>query len=193
MALSGMFAKTPFELIGADGAIKGRGLAQFDSAKIFIYDAMLPILVGDEIRRRLPNGVDEAFEVLDPVFYDNSGLIAPHFEVAVRRKGTFDHHKGGNLSIAFTGDNARVNVGSADNSINIVNKDNVFGNLTDAIDKGVSAVDHKAILIEAVKEMENAKGSSSFAAAYQKFVGLTADHIGVVAPFLAPLAAMIGG
>ncbi|MDO7837101.1 hypothetical protein Q4610_18820 [Sphingobium sp. HBC34] len=51
----------------------------------------------------------------------------------------------------------------------------------------------KAILVEAVKEMEKAKGTGRFVAAYQKFMGLIADHQGVITPFHPALARFMAG
>jgi len=193
MPFGGLFAKTDFELVGPDGSVRANGKAQFDGGTIMIWDANLQIFTGDEIRRRLPSGADEAFEVVDPQFFDGFGAISPHYEVKVRRKGTYPHGSGGNYSITVTGENARVNLHSTDNSTNTVNNSGVFADLIGAIEGSVQDASEKAVLIEGVKEMEKAKGTNGFAAAYSKFVGAAANHIAVITPFLPALSGFLAG
>jgi hypothetical protein len=40
--------------------------------------------------------------------------------------------------------------------------------------------------------MKNEKGKTGFVQAYQNFIGLAADHIGVITPFLPALTSLIG-
>lgn len=187
MAFGNMFANTDFELVAPDGSVRGRGKAQFDGNTVMIHDSNLQIFTGDEIRRTLPSGVDEAFEVIDPVFYGSIAALA-HFEVKVKRKGTFPHNTGGNYNIAVTGDNARVNIGSTDQSTNTVTNSGVFGRMIETVESAVNNDGDKEAIISAIKDMELHKGTSGFAKAYQHFIGITADHIGVLSPFLPALA-----
>lgn len=185
--------KSDFEIVSPEGDVRSTGKGVFSGAKVVVFDDKLLVFAGDEIRRTLPNGADETFTVVDPVFYNRMSAIPAHFQIDVRRKGTFPHGKGGYYNITVSGENARVNIGSTDNSTNVVNNSGVFADLINAIEGGVENVEQKAVLVEAVKDMEKAKGTGGFAASYAKFMGLAADHIGVVTPFLAPLASMIGG
>ncbi|EQB32540.1 hypothetical protein [Sphingobium ummariense] len=184
--------KSEFEVISPDGEVRSTGKGIFTGNKVIVFDEKLLVFEGDEIRRRLPNGADDTFTVVDPKFFPKMTSIPANFQIDVRRKGTFPHGKGGNFSIAVTGDNARVNIGSTDNSSNVVNNSGVFADLITAIEGGIENVEQKAVLVKAVKDMERAKGTGGFAAAYAKFIGLAADHIGVITPFVGPLAAMIG-
>lgn len=186
------FPHSDFEVVSPQGQVRATGSGIFADNTIVVFDDKLLVFAGDEIRRSLPNGADEAFTVLDPQFYPETFGVEPHYQIEVRRKGTFPHHSGGHFNITVSGENSRVNIGSTDNSTNVVNNSGVFTDLINAIESGVGNADKKAILVEAVKDMERANGTGGFAAAYAKFMGLAADHIGVITPFVGPLAAMIG-
>lgn len=94
------------------------------------------------------------------------------------------------MNIAVTGDNARVNIGSTDNSTNTVNQGALFSDVVAAIERGVPG-EHGAVLIEAAREMERTQGTPDFAGAYQRFVGLAADHMTLLIPFLPALTALL--
>jgi hypothetical protein len=160
--------------------------------EIVIPDASVAIQPGDEMRRSLPNGTDEAFEVVDPQFFEETLGIEPHFQVKVRRKGMFPHQMGGNFNINVSGPNSRVNVGSTDNSTNLVGSTAVFGELQNAISNRVSDETERSKLLSAVRDMEQSHGGSGFLAAYQRFMASAADHMGVVGPFLPALASLLG-
>ena len=148
------------------------------------------VFSGDEIRRRLPNGADEVFEVVDPKFYGKMTSIPAHFQIDIRRKGLFPHGKGGHMNITVTGVNARVNIGSTDNSTNTVNHGALFADIIAAIERDLPN-DQRGVLIEAVRDMERTQGTGGFAGAYQRFVAVAADHFSLVAPFLPALTALM--
>jgi hypothetical protein len=156
-----------------------------------VPDASVVIHPGDEMRRSLPNGTDETFEVVDPRFHDETFGIKPHFQVKVRRKGAFPHHTGGHFNITMSGANARVNLGSTDNSTNLVGSAAVFGDMTSAITNGISDAAAREELLRAVKEMRNSRGGGGFLGAYQRFMALAANHMEVIAPFLPALAGLL--
>ncbi len=183
------FKTDPSTIIAPDGSIRSTPQAQFTGSLIIIQGANVVVLPGDEIRRKLPNGTEEAFNVIDPVFYNEH--FGPHFQIKVSRKGAFPPHTGGNYSVNVTGPNARVNIGSHDQSTNI-NAGDVFGDIAAALESGVQDQQKRDTLIEAVEEMKRQQGKTGFIHAYQKFVGLAADHIGLISPFLPALTNLIG-
>ncbi|OJV31635.1 MAG: hypothetical protein BGO24_05525 [Sphingomonas sp. 67-36] len=103
----------------------------------------------------------------------------------------------GQLNGSFsTGDaigaNARVNIGSNDHSINRANDCSVFRD----IEMAAEAIDDRQIraaILSANREMERASSASTFVGAYQKFIGLVADHMGVFGPMLPALTALLAG
>lgn len=186
------FPKSKFEIIGSDGDVRTT-VEAIDGGDntIVVPDPTVVIHPGDEMRRSLPNGTDETFEVVDPRFQDQFHGIPAHFQVKVRRKGTFPHHTGGNLSITMSGPNSRVNIGSTDNSKNVVGNISVFNDLRTAISNGVSDEEDRRKLLAAAEDMEHQHGSGGFLGAYQRFMSIAADHLGVLGPLLPAVSALL--
>lgn len=90
-----------------------------------------------------------------------------------------------------TGQNAKINNHSHDQSTNVAIGGDVFGGLKTALQAGVSDPQQLSQMLAAVDDMKQKQGGAGFAAAYQKFVAVCADHIGIVAPFLPALTGMI--
>ena len=93
----------------------------------------------------------------------------------------------------FTGDNARQNNHSTDNSTNTVVRGNLFGDLKASINAEVADELERQQLVAAVEEMEASRGTGRFAAAYGRFISLAANHMQLVQPFLEGLTGMLSG
>lgn len=186
------FPHDDLDLVSGDGKVRARtsGIVADDS--ITIWDEKLVIGPGDELRRALPNGTDETYEVINPVFQQAFHGIPAHFQVKVRKKGTFAHATGGNYSISVTGQNPRVNIGSHDSSTNIAVEGGTFARLRAAL-AGIEDDGERADLLGALQGMEQAAGKEQLAPAYQRFIAAAANHMTVVAPFLPALGQMFGG
>jgi hypothetical protein len=179
------------EIISSTGDLITTTKAAILPQKIVVFDTSIAINVGDEVRRRLPSGQDEAFEVTDPTFFQKFHDTNAHYQLKYRRKGTFPHGAGGNYTFHVSGNNTRVNIASRDQSTNVVVKGDVFGNLETALRGGVQDAGKLNELLEAIEQMRREQRKPGFALAYQKFVSICADHIGIVAPFLPALATFI--
>ena len=81
--------KSDIDIVDTGGIVRHRTKAVLDAKVALISDTSLVIDVGDEIRRTLPNGREEAFEVLDPVFYKAFHGIPDHYQVRSEGKGLF--------------------------------------------------------------------------------------------------------
>jgi hypothetical protein len=78
------------DIVAPDGSVRSSPQALFaDANLITIEGKQTVVLPGDEIRRVLPNGTDETFEVIDPVFY-NTGIMSPHFQIKVSARALFN-------------------------------------------------------------------------------------------------------
>ncbi|GAB4072296.1 hypothetical protein KHC28_01400 [Ancylobacter sonchi] len=186
------FPQDKIDIVGQDGTTKHSTLGLFQgSAKVIVPDTSVAIEVGDEIRRILPNGMDEAFDVTDPVYRRGLHSIPDHYQVAIRRKGTFAHRQGGNYTFNVSGPNARVNFHSTDQSTNIVADRAVFGALRDAIATGIASEEERTRITAAVDAMDDAAGSANFVAKYQEFISSAASHMTIVAPLLPALTAWL--
>lgn len=67
----------------------------------------------------------------------------------------------------------------------------LFFNLRSKIQELEISEDRKVELTESVDSMEKSRGTGDFLGAYQKFMSVAADHLGVLAPFLPALAALL--
>jgi hypothetical protein len=81
--------------------------------------------------------------------------------------------------------------GTADNTSNAPIGGDPFSDLKKALTENVREADLRARLLASVDDMRALQGQSEFAAAYQRFVALSAGHVGLVAPYFAKFAAMI--
>src|SRR5581483_2781027 len=120
------FPKSQLQIIAPDGTVRSTETGIMSSKSVTIPNEAAVIHVGDEIRRKLPNGIEEAFEVVDPVYHSHFHGIPAHYQVKIRRKGSFPSGTGGHYTVTVSGANARVNIGSHDHSHNIATNDHVF-------------------------------------------------------------------
>lgn len=93
-------------------------------------------------------------------------------------------------SVAFHlhGVNSRVNIGSVDNSTNVLNEEQLFEKLTAALEAGVRAEEERKHLLEGVEGLRQEAKKEGFYRRYSEFVALAANHIQLVMPFLPALA-----
>lgn len=187
------FPHSESRIVAPDGTVRSTAQGIFTGKQVVVFDSSLVVFAGDEIRRSLPNGTEEAFEVIDPKYFEQMHSIPAHFQIDVRRKGTFEAGKGGNFSIHVSGNNARVNVNSTDSSTNIVNSGDFFGELAAAVQEKVPDEVERSEIIRTVALMKEAEGKPGFTQAYREFMGVAADHLGVILPFLPALSAMLQG
>ena len=96
--------------------------ASVQSKKIFINRSDILIETGDLIQRKMSNGGEETYEVIDPGFQEGFGAIEAHYHMTHRKHG-LPEAKAAVHSITYniSGPNARVNNHSTDNSVNTVN------------------------------------------------------------------------
>ncbi len=96
------------------------------------------------------------------------------------------------LTINVSGQNARFNVASIDNSINTASSSDVtvFEQVRKAIAEQIPGGENTAPLAK-LHELEKAVNTPSYAARYKEFMQTAADHVTVLAPFLAALASFL--
>lgn len=96
--------------------------ASVQSDKIFISGTTLLIESGDLIQRRMSNGGEETFEVIDPGFHEKFRSIPAGYQMTVKKLGIPEAKAAiQNNTFNITGHNARINQHSIDNSTNIAN------------------------------------------------------------------------
>ena len=90
--------------------------------KIIIDRSDIVIETGDLIRRKMSNGGEETYEVIDPVFYEKFNGLPAHYQIDVIKLGVPQAKKAiQNITFNISGKNARLNQNSVDLSTNIVN------------------------------------------------------------------------
>jgi hypothetical protein len=100
--------------------------ASVDGNRIYMEAGSFPITRGDMLVRRMSNGQEERYEVLDPGFQEKHSRIPAHYQMKIKNLGlpeaaptvasvTNNYH--------LIGNNSRVNHHSTDNSTNLVHTD----------------------------------------------------------------------
>ena len=177
------------DIVAPDGTVRCRVIGYYGGSQFVIDDMKVDVRPGDEIRRMLPNGNEEAFTVLDPKFF--KGHFGPHYQVRVGRNGTFPRHTGGNYNVHVSGSNSRVNIGSTDQSTNTVVNGNLFNTLRKALGEGIDDETEREKLTELVSQVEAAHDQKSFVASYQALIASAANHMTIITPFLPALAEIL--
>jgi hypothetical protein len=108
-------------LIKRDGTTVDGIKASVQSKNIFIMRNGLLIETGDLVQRKMSNGGEETYEVIDPGFHEKLHRIPAGYHMVVRKLG-IPEAKSAIQSVTFhvTGDNARINQNSVDQSINVI-------------------------------------------------------------------------
>jgi hypothetical protein len=156
--------------------------ASVQGNKIFIHDINLPLEETDKIYRKLPNGLLEAYVISDTGFIsDPFGGSLSHFEVKVQKEKSIAESQYKQIILNLR-DNARININSTDNSINVLNADDVFNELR----KEIESIKNEMVKNNALKtlsKMELVKNKPDFTGLYMKFMGILADHL-TIAPVI---------
>lgn len=96
--------------------------ASVQSKEIFIQRSDILIETGDLIQRKMSNGGEETYEVIDPGFHERHGSITAGYQMTHKKLGLPEAEKAvQNITYNISGPNARVNNHSTDNSTNVVN------------------------------------------------------------------------
>lgn len=108
-------------VLKADGQRIDDIRAAVQSGRIDIMRSDFLLESGDLILRKASNGAEETYRVLDPGFREKFGAIPAGYGARVANLG-IQEAEGAVRSITYniTGNNARVNHGSVDNSVNVV-------------------------------------------------------------------------
>ena len=181
-------------LVKADGRRYPDIRAAVDPETIFIDDSSIPIEEGDFIERQLPNTLVETYSVLDRGFYARTGGIGAHYQSRVRKLTTIEaERKRDQMVIKVQGHNARVNIGSVDNSTNTVGMtgEQLFGELRKVIVEQIEDAAARASLLAAVDGMQAEQQKPGFLSHYQNFVVSAANHVTILGPFLPALTRLL--
>lgn len=112
------------DLLKSDGTKKTGLKASVQKNKVFMDANGVLVEPQDLIMRRMSNGAEETYRVIDPGFHESFHGIKAHYQMEVHKLG-LPEAKSAVQSITYniTGNNARVNQNSIDNSTNLVQID----------------------------------------------------------------------
>ncbi len=158
-------------------------------------DVSVPLEEGDFIERVLPNGMKEVYEVVDRGYYSGGGGIPDHYQARVQKTTTPpSRYQQAITHINISGTNARLNLGSTDNSTNVVRTgetEAVFSQLTSIIQTQIASADERAALLAQAEQMQKTAGAAGYTRAYQDFIQLAANVITIFAPLLPALTSLL--
>lgn len=177
-------------LIKPDGRRFEKIMANVQPTSIFISDPDLPIEEDDIIERPLQNGLVERYVVIDRGFWD-TGHMPAHYQCKVKKEAAVKKAAAsGAVIYNIYGHNSKVNIHSTDNSVSIVDAvpEELFTRLHNVIQEKIQ--DNQKIL-EVVRAMQQNIGRPTFLDKYQEFIGLTANVMTIVGPFLPALTQLI--
>lgn len=128
--------------------------ASVQSDKIFIQGTEPLIEIGDLIRRKMSNGAEETFRVLDPGFHEKFHSIPAGYQMRVVKLGVPEAAKAiQNITYNITGHNARLNQNSVDNSTNVVSVNPDVVELLVALRSEISRMDLSPEQMRAASEL----------------------------------------
>lgn len=188
------FARDTVLLKKQNGDVISDIKANVQKNRIHIHDNTLPIEEGDRLVRILPNGLEESYIVIDRGYREKFHSIDAHYQCQVQKESSMQYEKWvSSITNHFYGANSRVNIGSTDNSSNVVNinKENIFDELRTVINEKISSEKDSMILLGLVGDMEEAKGTPSFIEKYKDFMESAANHMSVLSPLLPALAQIL--
>jgi len=184
------------DLLKTNGA-KVSGLrASVQRDKVFMDANGLKIEPQDLLIRRMSNGAEEIYRVIDPGFHEAFHGIKAHYQMSVRNLTTPEAKAAvQNITVNITGHNARVNQNSVDNSTNFVQIDaravQYIAALRDEIAKSQLSEAQKVEANEIVDEVDNAfsSGKPKKSVVTAMLSGL--PHLANIATIAASIAALL--
>ena len=92
-----------------------------------------------------------------------------------------------------SGPGGRLNVNSTDNSVNVVSisEGDVFPRLRQEIEANVIDPAKRQEIVAKLDELEQSRGTPTYAARFRDFIAVTADIVTIIGPFIQPLTTLI--
>lgn len=185
------------DLLKSDGTKRTGLKASVQKSKVFMDASSVLVEPQDLIIRRMSNGAEETYRVIDPGFHEDFRGIKAHYQMEVHKLG-FPEAKSAVQSTTYniTGNNARVNQNSIDNSTNAVQIDARAIEYIDVLRKEIggsnlSALD-KAEANEVIDEVDNAFRSGNPKRPVVTALLKALPHVANVASIVSALAGLVG-
>jgi hypothetical protein len=167
MAFSSMMTDT-IDVLKKSGVVVPDIKASVQSTGIFIVGVPAGLLVepNDLVRRRMSNGAEETFLVVDPGFHEKFGGIPASYQMKVRKLGLPEAQRAiQHLTVNMSGHAARFNHQSVDHSTNVVTINTTLGNhlqdLRTEIQQAPLTEGEKVAALEIVEAIEDQVASGA--------------------------------
>jgi|SRR6266568_4191746 len=181
------------DLLKKDGTRVVDLKASVQRTKIYMDAGKVLIESGDLIQRRMSNGAEETYRVVDPGFYEAFHGIPANYQMEVQKLGVPEAKQAvQSITYNITGNNARINQNSVDNSTNVVHIDaraaQYIATLRSEIDKLQLLEEEKAAAHELVstveEELKSGKPKKSVVSALLKSLPHVASITSIIASIL---------
>ncbi len=187
--------KDSITFMHTDGSKNENVPATVQKEMVLTFNVSIPLSVGDRMVRTLPNGQTEEYIVTN--FHLATGLrnIPDSYQIEYERQDVKQApEQPTNFTVNVTDSpQARVNLGSADHSTNIINSqaNDVFAEIRELLKETVNDSLELDQLLKRVDEMESGRDNGNFTQAYKDFIAAAAAHMTVLAPMLPALTAFL--
>jgi hypothetical protein len=194
-----MFDKDKISIRKQNGACYENRLATISSSELIVFKGNAPLIEsGDLIERQMSNGGGDTFRVIDPCFHEGHSSFGPHYQMRVQKLGLVEARQAVESithSYNITGDNARINNNSIDNSTNIVNRSpelaNHIENLRTELRIAVADVPACNTALELVDEIEKMAGQEKPKTTVIKALLSTLPQVANVATIIGSIVALL--
>jgi len=171
--------------------------ASVQSNKVFMNAGKVLVEPNDLIVRRMSNGGEETYRVIDPCFYEEFHGIEAHYQMKVQKLGLPEARAAvQSITYNISGPNARVNNSSVDNSTNIVQVD---ARLLDYIEQLRSSITSSGLppseqseALEIVEEVEAAVRSGAPKKSVVSALLRSLPHVANIATIASAIVGMLG-
>jgi len=121
---------------------------------------------------------------------DVISIISPHGDRTDNIKANVQT----DMVVSINAQHSNVNFNPIDSNItNIINDNanNLFENIRKALNDGISDVSYKSKVMDCLSNLEKSKGTNDFSTHYSSFIGLLANCVTIITPFLPALTEML--
>ena len=154
----------------------------FGKEYLTITDVSIPIVEGQYIIRKLPNGVNEKYEIINSKYNKGNENVCDFYKLTLKKSTIKNKETKTIINNIYNCE--KVNVDSIDNSVNI-KLNNSEELILNEIKKILDSIQ------ELFDEMCKNIGKKTFLEKYQLFIASMADHITVLTPFIPFLTSLI--
>ncbi len=161
----------------------------FGKEYLTITDVSIPIVEGQYIIRKLPNGVNEKYEIINSKYNKGNENVCDFYKLTLKKSTIKNKETKTIINNIYNCE--KVNVDSIDNSVNIKlnnSEELILNEIKKILD---SIQENNKEKKELFDEMCKNIGKKTFLEKYQLFIASMADHITVLTPFIPFLTSLI--